>query len=292
MQATKLIVVGDPHITAEPELNRGVNPVENLQALVAHVNANHPDAAYCLFIGDLTHNGNSAEYAHFKQLIAPLTVPPILMIGNHDHRENFYAAFPDASKDANGFVQDTFDLGESHRLITLDSLNGPPYGDMRHVGMLSPERLAFLEGVLEDSAEKQLLIAMHHQPFRIGLPGMDVIRLYNSAEYRDLIGRYPNVAMLLMGHNHRSISGVSHGFPFTCFKSMSPQTPLDFESLDPSGGIAEPPSYGVLLLTENGVLVHQEEFTSTATPLTNWDEKDEATKAGWHLLAEHQAGRE
>ncbi len=292
MQSTKLIVVGDTHISAEPTENRGVNPAHNLQALIAHVNAKHADAAYCLFIGDLTHHGDSAEYDHFKELLAPLSVPSILMLGNHDHRENFYAAFPAASKDANGFVQGTFDLGDTHRLVILDSLNAPPYGDMRHVGMLSEERLTFLEQVLEDSAEKQILIAMHHQPFRIGLPGMDVIRLWNSAEYRELISRFPNVGMLLMGHNHRSISGVSHGFPFACFKSMSPQTPLDFDSLDPSGGIAEPPSYGVLLLTADGVLVHQEDFMTQAVIQSDWDDKDEATKAGWQLLAKHQAARD
>ena len=282
MNTTKLIVIGDPHVLAEPVEKRGVNSAENLHRAVTHINQHHPDAALCLFIGDLGDEGISAEYENFKTIIKPLTVPPALMLGNHDHRASFLNVFPDARQDSNGFIQFTIDLDDRYRLIALDSLNAPPYSDMRHVGRLCDERLAYLEGALQSAENRQIIIAMHHHPFRIGLPGMDTIRLWNGEEYLALIKRSPNVAMQLMGHNHRAISGVSHGLPFTCFQSMSPQTPLDFNAIDPSGSIAEPPSYGVLLLTDDGILVHQEAFKADAKPITSWDEANPPT--GWQQL--------
>ena len=81
----------------------------------------------------------------------------------------------------------------------------------------------------------------------------------------ELNGRFPNSKMLLMGHNHRTISGVVDGLSFSFFKSLSVQTPLDFESLSPSGGILEPPDYGSLLLSEESILVHHEDFTAGGT---------------------------
>lgn len=285
MQKIKLIVVGDPHIEAVPTENRGVNSAKHLAQLVAHVNKHHSDADLCLFLGDLTHDGDPAEYAHFQSLITPLKVPTALMIGNHDHRANFLSVFPSARQDENGFIQFAIDLGSTHRLIALDSLNAPPYTQMRHVGMLCEQRLNFLETQLHNAGDRTVIVAMHHQPFRIGLPGMDVIRLWNGSDYLELLGRYPNVKLLLMGHNHRSISGVSHNFPFACFTSLSPQTPLDFNSLDPSGGIAEPPSYGVLLLTPDGILVHQENFTVDSVPISNWEHVEKEIKEGWQQLA-------
>ena len=77
---------------------------------------------------------------------------------------------------------------------------------------------------------------------------------------------------------------------------MSAQTPLDFDALDPTGGIAEPPTYGVLLLTEDGVLLHQEEFTVNAMRYSDWDDAAPETKSGWQLFVEtmlpERAGRQ
>ncbi|MGB1251488.1 MAG: phosphodiesterase [Candidatus Promineifilaceae bacterium] len=284
MNAVKLIVIGDPHIGENSAENRGVSTAAHLTQAIEHINQHHSDAALCLFLGDLVHNGDSAEYTHFKAHLEALTVPHALMIGNHDNRANFLNAFPNTRQDRSGFIQFAIDIGDQYRLIALDSLNAPPYSSLRHIGKLCEQRLAFLATSLQEAGDRQIIVAMHHQPFRTGLPGMDAIRLWNGEEYLALLKQHPKVAMLLMGHNHRLISGISHGFPFTCFKSMSMQTPLDFDALDPTGGIAEPPSYGVLLLTENGILVHQAEFTTTAPRQSGWDAVAPETKAGWQTL--------
>jgi 3',5'-cyclic AMP phosphodiesterase CpdA len=268
----KLIVVGDPHIRPGSS-SRAVDTAEHLAQLVGHVNSHHPDAAYCLFLGDLTHEGEPEAYARFRDLITPLQMPPLLMIGNHDVRAHFQQAFPEAPQDAHGFVQFTQDLGPDHRLIALDSLNGPPYDTIeRHAGFLDEARLAFLESELAAAGDRDILLAVHHQPFRIGLPGMDVIRLLNGEAFMALVSRFPSVKMLLLGHNHRSIAGQVRGLTFNGFKSLDTQTPLDFESLDPSSGIAEPPNYGVLLLSEDSILVHHEDFTSSAEPESTWQQ--------------------
>ncbi len=270
----KLIAVGDPHIEATRAGDDANVSASRLIRLVEHVNSRHDDAEYCLFLGDLTHEGDVAAYERFRELIAPLKMPAALMIGNHDHRGNFQAVFPEAHQDAHGFVQFAVDLGDSHRLIGLDSLNAPPYDPLRrHVGLLCPNRTAFLERALTEAGNRETLVAIHHQPFPIGLPGMDVIRLLNGDEFLSLIRQYDNVKLLLMGHNHRTISGVTAGLPFACFKSLSRQNPLDFETLDPNAGIAEPPDYGVLLLNEESILVHHEEFTVDAQPVSDWAEQ-------------------
>ena len=269
----KLIAVGDPHIRPQAHRRNGVDSSEHLAQLVEHVNAHHPDAAYCLFLGDLTHEAEPEAYRRFQSLIAPLQVSPLLMIGNHDDRQNFTENLSGVRQDANGFIQFTADLGPNHRLIALDSLNGPPYDPLeRHVGRLSPERLAFLEAELEAAAEKSVILAMHHQPLRIGLPGMYMIRLSDEAVFMTLVNRHANVEMVLFGHNHRNISGVVAGLPFNGFKSMDVQTPLDFEAMDPSAGIAEPPSYGVLLIQPDSIVVHFEDFTAGVAPDTSWND--------------------
>jgi 3',5'-cyclic AMP phosphodiesterase CpdA len=269
----KLIVVADPHIGIEPNKSQRVDTSDHLKQTVEHINAHHADAAYCLFIGDLTNEGELEAYKRFKKLIEPLGVPPLLMIGNHDTRENFQTIFPHAYRDENSFVQFILDLGSDYRLIALDSLNAPPYiRPDRHVGFLCPERLAFLKDSLKTAGERNVIIAMHHHPFRVGLPSVDVLRLENENTFMELIEHFPNVKMLLMAHIHRTISGVVHGLAFSCFKSLDAQGPLDFDAIDPRSGIAEPPSYGVLLLGEGSILIHHEDFTAGVKPESDWEE--------------------
>ena len=289
MKFRKLIVVGDPHISPDPGEHRGVDSADVLQKLIAHVNQHHADAELCLFLGDITNEGEPAAFERFKKLISPLTIPAGLMVGNHDHRANFQLVFPDAPRCPEGYVQFVHDFSNGYRLIALDTLNGPPYDSLRrHVGMITPERLIFLEQSLKDAGDRPVIIAMHHHPFEIGLPGMDAIRLMNGEQMLNIFKAYKNLKMVLFGHNHRQISGVSHEVPFTCFKSLSPQTPLDFHKLDPSGGIAEPPSYGVVLLSDSGVLVHQEDFLVEAVASSNFQEQldnDPQMAAGYQMLA-------
>ena len=268
----KLLVVADPHIGIETDEIQTVDSADHLYQAVEHINSHHADAAYCLFIGDLSKEGELEEYERFKYLIKPLRVPVLLMIGNHDNRENFQIIFPQAHKDKNEFVQFVLDLESGYRLICLDSLKAPPYiRPERHVGYLCPERMTFLEDSLKTADERNVIIAMHHHPFRVGLPYMDALRLENENEFMELVESFPNIKMLLIGHIHRAISGVVQGLPFTCFKSLDVQGPLDFETIDPTSGIAEPPSYGVLLLSEGKILIHNEDFTAGVKPVSKWE---------------------
>ena len=268
----KLIVVADPHIGIESNQSQTVDSADHLNQLVEHINSHHADAAYCLFLGDLTIEGELEVYKRFKKLIKPLRVPVLLMIGNHDTRENFQTIFPQAHRDKNSFVQFVLDLGPDYRLIGLDSLKAPPYiRPERHVGLLCPERMAFLEDSLKKANERNVIIAMHHHPFRVGLPYIDALRLENENAFMELVESFSNIKMLLIGHIHRAISGVVQGLPFTCFKSLDVQGPLDFETIDPTSSIAEPPSYGVLLLSEGKIIIHNEDFTAGVKRVSKWE---------------------
>jgi len=268
----KLIVVADPHIGIESNESQAADTANHLRQAVEHINSHHADADYCLFIGDLTNDGEIEAYRRFEKMIKPLHVPVLLMIGNHDTRENFQSIFPQAHRDKNGFVQFVLDLGADYRLIGLDSLKAPPYiRPERHVGLLCPQRTAFLESSLKKANERNVIIAMHHHPFRVGLPYMDAFRLENENEFMELVESFPNIKMLLIGHIHRAISGVVQGIPFACFKSSDVQGPLDFKTIDPTSSVAEPPSYGVLLLSEGKILIHNEDFTAGANRMSKWE---------------------
>jgi len=77
-----------------------------------------------LLLGDLTHHGPPVEYARFKAAIRNLPVPVHMTLGNHDGREAFRGAFPNAP-DVGGLVCDSVALNGA-TLVMLDTLDGPP----------------------------------------------------------------------------------------------------------------------------------------------------------------------
>lgn len=261
----KLLVITDTHITAEGGTIIGLDPLVRCRAALAHALSRHPDAAALILTGDLAHRGLPEEYARLAQALAGLPLPVLTMLGNHDRREAFRAAFPDAPRTTSGHVQQILDLLH-HRVITLDTLDGPPYPAGHHAGRLCAARMDWLAAALAGAAGRVPLVFAHHPPFAVGIPGMDAIALAEGEALIALLARHPG-AHLFCGHLHRTVSGSRAGVPWTIFKSPCHQGPLDLESPDSSLSIDEPGAYGVLLLPEAGVIAHSEDVLDTPPPL-------------------------
>ena len=99
MPAAKIIILSDIHILPDGGRIIGIDPSERLELAIAHINRTQADADLCIITGDLTHKGDPESYAILRHLLSGLTIPVKILIGNHDNRANFRAAFPDADTD-------------------------------------------------------------------------------------------------------------------------------------------------------------------------------------------------
>lgn len=252
----KLLFLSDLHMTAAGETIVGLDPAERLAAVLDAALSAHGDAAAMVLLGDLTHHGELSEYQRLRALIDRVSIPVIPMLGNHDRRETFVDVFPDAPM-ADGFVQGVRDIGTT-RLITLDSLDGPPYPEGHHAGRLCETRLRLLENALATRDGRHTVVCIHHPPFDTGIIGMDRIKLAEGDAFLDLLASYGNLH-LICGHIHRTMSGSSRGVPWSMFKSPCHQGVLDFA--DPNSHLSsdEPGAYGLALLFHDGVVVHSED---------------------------------
>lgn len=252
----KLIHLTDLHIVAPGRLVCGRDPCANLAAAVDDINRHHADAAQVVISGDLVDDGSPAAYAALAGLIGRLIPPVRLMIGNHDDRAAFRAAFPDAPAE-DGFVQSVEDC-EAGRIVFLDTVDAGAVG-----GRLGPDRLAWLDRRLREAADRPALVFMHHPPFAIGMPPLDGIGLADADDFAALVLAAGNVRHIFAGHVHRLAAGRWRGIAFATGRGTNHQSAALFDAQGFADS-AEAPAYNVVLITGEDVVVHAHEFPRPA----------------------------
>jgi 3',5'-cyclic AMP phosphodiesterase CpdA len=253
----KIVHLTDPHVRAHGERVRTIDTAERFAAVVDDVARRHADADLVVVTGDLVGDRDPASYGLFKELIGRLRMPVRLLMGNHDRRALFRAAFPEYPVDANGFVQSCLDApGRRGRLLFLDSLAEGEIG-----GRLCERRLAWIAARLAEAGDRPVTVFMHHPPLSVGVPHFVNICLHEPEGLLALLrGHRGGVRHIFFGHIHIPVSGVyPGGLPFTAGRGTAHQILLDFDT-DAVAWAAGKANYGVVDLAEDGLAVHAFDF--------------------------------
>ena len=252
----KLIHLTDPHLVAPGGRVHGLDPRARLAACLDHIAANHADADLCVISGDLSDTGRRDSYGVLRALLDGFPLPVWLMLGNHDARAEFRAAFPDQPVDPDGFVQSVADLGgetDAERLIFLDTL------DEGHIhGRLCERRLAWLAARLDEAAGRPVSLFLHHPPLVVGLPHFAHIMLVDPAPLMDLLRRHGRVRHLFLGHLHMAVLGTMGGIPFTVGRGTCHQILPALDDLRATF-VDGTPSYTIALYDDADLIVHEVE---------------------------------
>src|SRR5579884_1719101 len=86
--------ISDTHITnPQGRMERIYQTSAYLERAVSHLNSLPMRPEIVLVTGDCTDGGTIAEYHRLRELLEPLTMPVLLIPGNHDNRNNILEVF-------------------------------------------------------------------------------------------------------------------------------------------------------------------------------------------------------
>jgi len=255
----RFIHVSDLHLTPRGAKLHDIDAVANLECCVADINrfarggTGAPPAQFCVFSGDLVDRGDRESYELLREILAQLSLPYYLMLGNHDRREPFIDVFSQFAPDAAGFMQYSIDT-PAGVFIFIDTLENDT-----HAGVYCSQRQAWLVDELETHRGKAIYLFIHHPPFDIYLPGLDRMQLAESEELFAILKPH-DVRHMFFGHVHRALSGHWRGIPFSSVPSTVHQIATDFDVVTPMPYCLGPPAYAFVDVSEDFTLVNVHHF--------------------------------
>lgn len=217
--------ISDTHILAgADEDSVGHGRAEALRRCVADINRQRPDAV--IHTGDIVQHGRAEEYAHLREILAPLRAPLFPVPGNRDDRGALRGAFadhpnlPGAGEFLHYAVED-FPL----RLIALDSTEP---GERK--GVFCARRLAWLDETLAAAPDRPTVLFIHHPPFDIDARFVGGYR--NPPDRAALAGvaaRHSQVVRLMCGHVHFPVAVDWGGTTASTVPSVAPDVRKDID---------------------------------------------------------------
>ena len=192
----RLALLSDTHIPANPaDGSRGFSPVDNLAKVVPQVLATPADGA--LVGGDLARlKGLPEDYARLHEMLAPVLakMPTGLILGNHDHRENFRRAFPALAGAAPALANKHATTREAGglRFVLLDSLLATDVTP----GQLGSAQRTWLASQLAASSTPTVILVHHTLGGNDG-ELMDAERLF------EVLRPHRHVKAIMYGHSHK-----------------------------------------------------------------------------------------
>ncbi|NOG30861.1 phosphodiesterase [Halomonas sp. TBZ9] len=183
----RLVQLTDLHLHADPlARSRAGVPYRQFLAVMDAIKQEKPDLV--IVTGDISQDESAQAYALAVEQLNRLACPWHWLPGNHDQRPLMEAVHP---------LADALMLNE-WRLLLLDTqVPGEPGG------ALGSDKLVALAAQL-DRQLAPTIIAMHHPPVEVGAAWMDAISLEDKDAFWQLIGRYPQVKVVLFGHAHQA----------------------------------------------------------------------------------------
>jgi hypothetical protein len=185
-----------------------------------------------LIDGDLAFGtGEAGDYATLGELLTPLRgagIPLTLALGNHDHRERFWAGLGTDRRTVTAVADKQVAIVSSARanwfvLDSLDRTNVTP-------GVLGTAQLAWLATALDAHANTPALVMVHHNPST----GGNKNGLTETEALLEVLRPRRHVKAHFFGHSHRwSVERDSSGLHLVNL----PATSYPFDKTQPTGWV-------------------------------------------------------
>lgn len=171
---------------------------------ITRLNGLSPRPDLVVLSGDLVDEPSRDAYETLAGLLAQLTLPFVVIPGNHDERALLTHHFPD-------HVYLPRDGAKAHFSIEIDALRLIAFDAVvpgKEWASITPEDLEWLGGELAAATDQPTMLVMHHPPIATGLAFMDALQPPLHPGFAALVAAHPQLRLIACGHVHRVVDGM------------------------------------------------------------------------------------
>ena len=198
-ERSRWVFLADTHLWSQRDKeHRGVKPAANFAVVRQAILRLPYKPAGVVIVGDLAYmDGQPGDYAVLIEELEPLRQAGLtihLVLGNHDHRENFFAAFKELQSEQPVAARHVAIVETPQaNLFLLDSLLRTNFTP----GQCGQQQLKWLADSLDKRSDKPAIVVAHHYPEKVVKSGLlDVKQLY------EVIVPRKQVKAFVFGHSH------------------------------------------------------------------------------------------
>jgi len=181
----RILHISDTHVGSDAHFNEPA-----LTSVLEEIRTGRFDVV--VHTGDMTQDGEEAQYQKVSRLFAGLDTPVIFMPGNHDARAGGLDLFEKYVGPPNGVTE----IGDAVIIHVNSAFEDANEG---RVGMI---RFNMIREALSRYSHKKIkVVAMHHHIIPVPMSGRERNILQNAGDILDLIVR-SDVDLVLLGHRH------------------------------------------------------------------------------------------
>lgn len=233
-----IIQITDTHLMDQPDATFvKMNPEQSFHAVIEDILQHYSDIDAIVHTGDLAQVAQPATYERYLKFMQSLNIPFYQIPGNHDDAQYFPFFRPDPNPGVLAF--------ENWRIVLLNT--AVPH---RADGWIQSEQLAHLKTVLEQTQNKDLILACHHHPLDMQSHWIDQHKLKNTNTLTDLLIQFDHVRAVICGHVHQDSLNTWNNIQFL----STPSTSIQFRPKSHDFALdTVSPGYRCLLLKDEGV---------------------------------------
>ena len=230
------IFLSDTHLPGDSSEERhGYNPVKNFAAVREAVLKLEHKPQGVIITGDVAFlHGTSEDYRQVVTQVTPFTensIPVHIVFGNHDHFDNFYAAFSNLNRESSPVAKKHITVLETPNvnLFLLDSLYLP--SAETGSGFFGLEQLRWLRKELDARKDKPALLLAHHNLDN------NAGTLMDREEFWNVVKSAKQVKAYIYGHTHiyqQSVRDDVHlvNLPALAWEFQSGKQPLGWSDVE------------------------------------------------------------
>lgn len=212
-QPIRIIQITDSHLFKDKdgELLK-INTHDTLTGVVKHIKTHEKQIDVVLATGDISQDHSAQAYKIFLELAGDLAPITRGLPGNHDTPEILDQVWGDLATPVT-------DIG-NWRIVMLNTMV-----PQSNAGFLEQDQLNLLENAANQTPDKHILVALHHNPVPVGSKWLDTMMVANGHELFAIVAKLPNVKLMIWGHIHQEYHGTYNfggrhlpllGCPSTC----------------------------------------------------------------------------